>query len=88
MSEWVVPSASTCMTAELNQAEKPFLPQDSLHIHSPKNPPPSELIFLKILFFLFMRDTQREAETQTKGEAGSHGEPDVGLDPQDSRIMP
>ena len=29
-----------------------------------------------------MRDTQREAETQAEGEAGSRGEPDVGLDPR------
>ena len=29
-----------------------------------------------------MRDTQREAETQAEGEAGSCGEPDVGLDPR------
>ena len=28
-----------------------------------------------------MRDTEREAETQAEGEAGS-GEPDVGLDPE------
>ena len=29
-----------------------------------------------------MRDTQREAETQAEGEAGSCREPDVGLDPR------
>ena len=29
-----------------------------------------------------MRDTQREAETQMEGEAGSLQEPDVGLDPR------
>ena len=28
-----------------------------------------------------MRDTEREAETQADGEAGSMREPDVGLDP-------
>ena len=28
-----------------------------------------------------MRDTQREAERQAEGEAGSMQEPDVGLDP-------
>ena len=28
-----------------------------------------------------MRDTQKEAETQTEGEAGSLQEPDVELDP-------
>ena len=29
-----------------------------------------------------MRGTEREAETQAGGEAGSCGEPDVGLDPR------
>ena len=29
-----------------------------------------------------MRDTEREAETQAEGEAGSIREPDVGLDPR------
>ena len=29
-----------------------------------------------------MKDTQREAETQAEGEAGSLWGPDVGLDPQ------
>ena len=41
--------------------------------------------FLKKSFiYLFTRDTQREAETQAEGEAGSlrGGEPDVGLDPR------
>ena len=33
-------------------------------------------------FYLFMRDTEREAETQAKGEAGSMQEPDMGLDPR------
>ena len=28
-----------------------------------------------------MRDTEREAETQAEGEAGSCGEPNVGLNP-------
>ena len=28
-----------------------------------------------------MRDTEKEAETQAEGEAGSMQEPDVGLDP-------
>ena len=38
-----------------------------------------------------MRDTQREAETQAEGEAGSmHREPDVGFDPGSpgSRLEP
>ena len=29
-----------------------------------------------------MRDTEREAETQAEGEAGSCGEPDVGVNPK------
>ena len=29
-----------------------------------------------------MRDTQRKAETQAEGEAGSLWEPDVGLNPK------
>ena len=29
-----------------------------------------------------MRHTHREAETQAEGEAGPHGEPDAGLDPE------
>ena len=28
-----------------------------------------------------MRDTKWEAETEAEGEAGSHGEPDLGLNP-------
>ena len=39
------------------------------------------IIFLK-RFYLFMRDTQREAETQAEGEAGSCREPNAGLDPR------
>ena len=35
-----------------------------------------------------MRDTQREAEAQAEGEAGSMQEPDVGLDPGSPRITP
>ena len=43
---------------------------------------PLSFFFFKILFFLFMRETQREAETQAEGgEAGSMQEPDAGLDP-------
>ena len=33
-------------------------------------------------FYLFMRDTGREAEIQAEEEAGSMREPDVGLDPR------
>ena len=29
------------------------------------------LLFFKDFIYLFMRDTEREAETQTEGEAGS-----------------
>ena len=32
-------------------------------------------------FYLFMSDTQREAETRAEGEAGPLQEPDEGLDP-------
>ena len=44
---------------------------------------------IKILFFfkdiyLFMRDRDREAETQAEGEAGSMQEPDAGLTPRTS----
>ena len=40
-------------------------------------------VFLKIYFiYLFLRDTEREAETQAEGEAGSmHREPDAGFNP-------
>ena len=31
--------------------------------------------------YLFMRDTEREAETQAEGETGSMREPDMGLNP-------
>ena len=40
------------------------------------------LLFFKILKNLFMSDTQKEAETQAEGEAGSLQEPDAGLDPE------
>ena len=35
-----------------------------------------------------MRDTQREAETQAEGEAGSLQEPDAGLDPRTPESRP
>ena len=35
-----------------------------------------------------MRDTEREAETQAEGEAGSHKEPNVGLDPESPGSRP
>ena len=35
-----------------------------------------------------MSDTQREAETQAEGEAGSLQEPDVGLDPRTQGSRP
>ena len=38
-------------------------------------------LFLKDFTYLFMRDTQREAEMQAEGEAGSMQGPDAGLDP-------
>ena len=37
--------------------------------------------FKKDFIYSFMRDTQREAETQAEGEAGSLRGPDAGLDP-------
>ena len=37
--------------------------------------------FLFLRFYLFMRDTQREAETRAEGEAGSMQGPDAGLHP-------
>ena len=42
------------------------------------------LIYLILFYFIYDRHTvrEREAETQTEGEAGSmHWEPDVGFDP-------
>ena len=44
-------------------------------------------MFLKILF-IYSRETQREAETQVEGEAGSMQEPDVGLDPRTPGLCP
>ena len=38
-------------------------------------------IFFKYFIYFFMRDTERQAETQAEGEAGSMREPEVGLDP-------
>ena len=43
----------------------------------------------KIFFIYFMRETEREAETQAEGEAGSmHREPDVGFDPRSPGSRP
>ena len=39
----------------------------------------AKLNFFKDFIYVFMRDTQREAETQAEGEAGSMQEPDVGF---------
>ena len=44
--------------------------------------------FLKDSIYLFMRDTQREAETQAEGEAGSMQGVRCGTRSQDSRITP
>ena len=38
-------------------------------------------VFLFFVFYLFMRDTEREAETQAEGEQAPRREPDVGPDP-------
>ena len=40
------------------------------------------LSLFKDFMYSFMRDREREAETQAEGEAGSTQEPDVGLDPR------
>ena len=49
------------------------------------------LIFVLVVFkdfiYSFMRDTQREAETQVEGEA-THREPDAGLDPRTPGSQP
>ena len=43
---------------------------------------PNVGLFFIFKKYLFMRDTQREAETQAEGEAGSCREPNAGLDPR------
>ena len=49
----------------------------------------NEIIFLKRFFiYLFMTDTQREAETQAGGEAGSMQGAGRGTQSWVSRIMP
>ena len=40
-------------------------------VQSLECPTPDFDFFLKDFIYLFMRDTQREAETQAEGEAGS-----------------
>ena len=40
------------------------------------------LIFFKDFIYLFMRDTEREAETQAEGEAGSLQGTSAGLNPR------
>ena len=45
-------------------------------------------IFLKGFIYLFMRDTEREAETQTEGEAGSLREARCGTRSRDPWITP
>ena len=44
----------------------------------------SLFLFLFLRFYLFMKDTERKAETQAEGEAGSplSREPNAGLDPR------
>ena len=44
--------------------------------------------FLRFLFYLSMRDTQREAEAQAEGESGSIQGAQCGTWPQNSRITP
>ena len=43
--------------------------------------------FLKIFLYLFIRATQREADTQAEGEAGFLQEARCGTPSQDPRIM-
>ena len=45
-------------------------------------------IFLRDFIYLFMRDTQREAETRAEGEAGSMQRARRGTRSPVSRIMP
>ena len=45
-------------------------------------------LFKKYFIHLFMRNTERKTETQAEGEAGSHREPDVGLDPRTPGSQP
>ena len=44
--------------------------------------------FFKDFIYLFMRDTETEAETQAEGEAGSMWAAQRGTQSQDSRITP
>ena len=44
--------------------------------------------FLKDFIYLFMKDTQREAEAQAEGEAGSLWGGPGGTQSQDPRITP
>ena len=46
------------------------------------------LFFFKDFIYLFMRDTEREAETQAEGEAGSMQEARRGTRSRVSRITP
>ena len=48
----------------------------------------SFLFFFKILFYLFMRNIHREAETQAEGEAGSMLGARRGTRSRDSRMAP
>ena len=45
-------------------------------------------LFFKDFIYLFMRDTEREAETQAEGEAGSLWGAGCGTQSYDPRIMP
>ena len=47
-----------------------------------------EFFFFKIFIYLFMRDTEREAETQAEGEAGSMQGVGCGTQSWVSRIRP
>ena len=47
-----------------------------------------ETLFFKDFYYLFMRDTQREAETQAEGEAGSLWGAQCGTQSHELGIMP
>ena len=45
-------------------------------------------MLLLLIFYLFMRDAEREAETQAEGEAGFLQGANVGLDPRTPGSQP
>ena len=59
----------------------PILSHEQERQHWTITEPETLSFFLKKIFCLFMRDTEREAETQAKEKQASCREPRVGLDP-------